>query len=251
MMNPEEFDNLARFEREFWWHRGMEQILYRVLDPLTRGRRLHLATEAGCGTGYMSSRLQQHYGWRIFPTDLGREGILYGTRSGFNHAMTQADLAALPFRSEQFDVVAGLDVIAHFRRGDEHLAIREMVRVLAPGGLLVIRTSALDVLRSHHSKFTHERQRFTRGRLMNAVSKEGIRILRCTYANSLLLPVAFTKFRILEPLSRSRPSSGIQPVAPWLNRLLYGLLRTEAAWLGSGRDLPLGQSLLLIGERNV
>jgi len=251
MMNPEEFDNLARFEREFWWHRGMEQILYRVLDPLTKGRSLRLATEAGCGTGYISSRLQQHYGWRVFPTDLGHEGILYGARSGFHHAMTQADVACLPFRSQQFDVVAGLDVIAHFPKGDEHRAIREMVRVLSPGGLLVIRTAALDVLRSNHSTFTHERQRFTRRRLMDVVSKEGIRILRCTYANSLLLPVALAKFRLLEPLSRSRPTSGIQAIPPWLNRLLYGLLRTEAAWLGTGRDLPLGQSLLLIGERNV
>lgn len=251
MMNPEEFANIARCEREFWWHRGMEEILYRVLDPIARSRRLKTGMEAGCGTGYASSRLQQHYGWRMFPTDLGHEGILYGLQNGFHHAMTQADLAALPFANGRFDVVAALDVIAHFPRGEEHRPIREMVRVLAPGGLLVVRSAALDILYSQHSEFTHERQRFTRQRLMDAVSREGIRILRCTYANSLLLPVALAKFRLIEPLLRRQPSSGVQPLAPWLNRFLYSLLRLEAAWLGSGRNFALGQSVILIGERVV
>lgn len=249
MMNPEEFANIARCEREFWWHRGMEEILYRVLDPFARSRRLTTGMEAGCGTGYASSRLQQRYGWRMFPTDLGQDGLLFGLRSGFHDAMTRADLAALPFAGGSFQLVAALDVIAHFPRGEEHRAIRELVRVLAPGGLLVVRSSALDILHSRHSEFTLERQRFTRKRLIDAVSREGIRILRCTYANSLLLPVAFAKFRILEPLFQRQPASGVQPVAPWLNRFLHSVLRLEAAWLGSGRNLALGQSIILIGER--
>ena len=121
--------------------------------------------------------------------------------------------------------------------------------MLSPGGLLVLRVSALDILRSRHSEFTCERQRFTRKRLIDAVSSQGIRVLRCTYANSLLMPVALTKFRIAEPLLRKKPSSGIRPVAGWLDKLLYSALRLEAAWLASGRNLALGQSLILIGER--
>jgi SAM-dependent methyltransferase len=249
MMNPAEFANIARCERDFWWYRGMEQILFRVLDPIAKRRRLNTAMEAGCGTGHMASRLQRHYGWRIFPTDLEHEGLLYGLKNGFHQAMAQADIAALPFSSQWFDVVVSLDVIAHFPRGEEHRPMRELVRVLAPGGLLVLRVSALDVLRSRHSQFTHERQRFTRQRLLNLVSSQGVRVLRCTYANSLLLPVALTKFRIAEPLLRMKPASGIRPVAGWLDGLLYSALRMEAAWLASGRNLPLGQSLILIGER--
>jgi hypothetical protein len=35
----------------------------------------------------------------------------------------------------------------------------------------------------------------------------------------------------------------------WLDRLLHAPLALESAWLGAGRDLPLGQSLIVIGER--
>jgi hypothetical protein len=73
--------------------------------------------------------------------------------------------------------------------------------------------------------------------------------LRCTYANSLLLPVAAAKFRIWEPLLRRPPRSGVEPVPGWLDRILYASLAWEAGWVGKGRNLPAGQSLLWIGER--
>jgi SAM-dependent methyltransferase len=249
MMNPAEFANLARCEKDFWWHRGMEQILFRVLDPIVEKRKLATAMEAGSGTGHMASRLESYYGWRVFPTDLQREGLVYGINNGCRHGAAQADVAALPFPSGRFDVVASLDVISHFPSGDEQRAMRELVRVLAPGGVMVVRVCALDMLRSRHSMFTDERQRFTRKRLIELVASHGIRVLRCTYANSLLLPIALAKFRIAEPLLRKRPASGIRQIAGWLNQLLYATLRLESVWLGSGRNFLLGQSLILIGER--
>ena len=51
-----------------------------------------------------------------------------------------------------------------------------------------------------------------------------------------------------EPLLRTAPQSGVQPVAPWLDRLLSAPLAMEAAFLGAGKNLPTGQSLLLIAE---
>ena len=32
----------------------------------------------------------------------------------------------------------------------------------------------------------------------------------------------------------------MQPVAPWLDRLLFAPLAVEAAWLGAGRNFPVG-----------
>ena len=76
-----------------------------------------------------------------------------------------------------------------------------------------------------------------------------LEVHRCTYLNTLLFPVAFTKFRIIEPLLGGPPQSGVQPVAPWLDNLLYMPLALEEQWLGAGLNFPLGQSLLLIARK--
>jgi SAM-dependent methyltransferase len=248
MMNPAEFGNIAAAERDFWWYRGMRLVTSAAMQPFLAGRGIRRVLEAGCGTGYYALELENQFGWEMFPADLGAEGLAYARRMGLDR-LSQADVAALPYCDGAFDAVVSMDVIVHFPRGEEHRPACEMARVLRPGGLLVVRVSALDALRSRHSEFAHERQRFTRARLVELLRGAGLRVLRATYANSLLLPVAFAKFRLWEPLTGQAPSSGVQPVAPWLDRALHAALAAEARWIGRGGSFPLGQSLIAIAEK--
>jgi SAM-dependent methyltransferase len=248
-MNPAEFANIAQAEKEFWWYRGMREILFRLLDPIASVRRFERVLEAGCGTGHISRLLAERFGWTMFPLDLSAQGLKYARELGVTR-LTLGDIVALPFRDAAFDALLSLDVIVHLERGREHVALSEFARVLKPGGLLLIRTSALDLLRSRHSEFAQERQRFTRARLVAAVERAGFRVERVTYLNSLLLPVALLKFRIWEPLTNGVPQSGVQPTAKWLDSLLYLPLRVEAAWVGGGGAFPAGQSLVLVGRKD-
>jgi SAM-dependent methyltransferase len=248
LMNPAEFANIRQSEEDFWWYRGLRATLFRMLEPHLKGRAISRALEAGCGTGYLSHILQRERGWPIVPLDFSRDGLRFARQLGVRNPV-QGDIRSLPFGDGAFDLVMSVDVIAHLPRGDEHLAARELARVARRGGLVVVRTSALDMLRSRHGEFAHERQRFTRRRLMGLFAGAGLRVLRCTYSNSLLMPIALLKFRLWEPLLRKPAESGVQRVAPWLDRLLYAPLAMEAAWLGAGHNLPLGQSLVLIGEK--
>jgi SAM-dependent methyltransferase len=161
----------------------------------------------------------------------------------------QGTITALPFRDRAFDALLSIDVIPHLERGDEHAVFAEFFRVLKPGGLLVIRAAAFDFLRSNHSKFVNEVQRFTKPQLHDAAERAGLRVERLTYANSLLMPIAAFKFRIWESITRQGPASGVVPVAKWLDSMLYAPLRIEAAWIGAGHSLPAGQSVILIARR--
>jgi hypothetical protein len=145
--------------------------------------------------------------------------------------------------------VLSIDVIVHLDRGEEESAFAEFARVLRPGGMLVVRAAALEILRSRHSDFVHEVQRFTRSELVDTLERAGFQIARSTYANSLLFPVALFKFRVWEPLTKQEPQSGVHPVPSWLDRLLYLPLRMEAGWIGSGGSLPVGQSIVLIAYK--
>jgi SAM-dependent methyltransferase len=247
-MNPAEFANIAKAEDDFWWYRGMRSIFFRVVEPHLAGRRIRHALEAGCGTGYFSRLLQAERLLPVVPIDLGWEGLRHARSMGVER-LAQANALALPFPTASFDLTLSLDVMPHFLPGDEQRAIGELARVTAPGGLVVIRTAALNLLRSRHSEFVHERQRYTRTQLTGLARSAGIHVLRCTYANSLLLPIALAKFRLWEPLTRANPTSGVELVSPWLDRILFSALAAEADWLGSGRDFPIGQSLILVGEK--
>lgn len=248
MMNPAEFANITGAERDLWWYRGMHLILLRMLDRVTKKRVFRRVLEAGCGTGYFASILQREWRLPVTAVDLSPDGLRYAREMKIE-SLAQADIAALPFGDATFDAVLSLDVIVHFPLGEEAKPMSELSRVLRPSGLLVIRVSALDALRSRHSEFVLERQRFTRGRLVKLAEANGIRVLRCTYANSVLTPLALAKFRVWEPLMRLAPASGIKPGPPWLDRLLFGALALESVWLRAGLNFFLGQSLILIGEK--
>ena len=247
-MNPAEFLTLERAEQELWWFQGMRRILFGMLDPLVAERNIGRVLEAGSGTGHTAGILAKRYGWTMCPIDLAWEGISRTKRSD-RVCPAQADLLACPFGSGAFDAVVSLDVLVHLTAGAESGALREFARVLRLGGLVVLRMSALDVLRSRHSQFTGERQRFTRSRLIREVRDAGFRVLRCTYANALLVPVALARFRVWEPLTRQAPASGTSAVPAWLNRTLAAPLALEADLLSHGVNFPFGQSLILIGEK--
>ncbi len=248
MMNPAEFANIAESEANFWWYRGMREIMFGLLDPIARRRTLGPVLEAGCGTGHFARELERRYRWRMHSLDLGMEGLRFARGYGLGR-LVQADIRALPYRAQAFDAVVSMDVIVHLRRGEESLPLAEFARVLRPGGLLALRVSALDILRSRHSVHAMERQRFTRDRLISAVRAQGFEVVRVTYAISLLMPVALAKFRLWEPLTGQAADSGVKPVAPWLDALLHASLAAEARWIGAGLGFVTGQSLILLANR--
>lgn len=225
----------------------MNRILFRLIDRYAPASSLNVL-EAGSGTGYLTSLLERRYRWRVHALDISPQGLKYSRSRGLAR-LVQGDVTALPFASAYFDALVSMDVLIHLERGNELRAASEFARVLRSNGLLFVRVSALDILRSRHSMFAHERQRFTRSRLIQSFEQSGIEVLRCTYANSLLMPVALAKFRVWEPLTRAEPASGVAPVPNWLDSLLFQPFRAEASWIGAGRNFSLGQSLFLVGRK--
>jgi len=57
------------------------------------------------------------------------------------------------------------------------------------------------------------------------------------------------KFRVWEPLTNAPPASGVAPLPGWLDTAFGGLLSLEAKLVGAGINLPVGQSVLLVGRK--
>ncbi len=247
-MNPLEFGNIAATHERLWWYRGMQSIALDQIAATLGQWKPRVIVEAGCGTGHFAAAFQARFGFPVMPWDLSLTGLEHAGRLGLSHRAA-IDVRHLPVRPGAVDLLLSLDVLAHLEPGENAAACAGFASVLAPGGLLVVRCSALDVLRSRHSEFVQERQRFTRSQLRELLTRAGLRIRRLTYLNSLLFPVAWAKFRIWEPLTNAPAASGVQLPAPWLNRALELPLQIERRLVRSRIDLPIGQSLLAIAEK--
>lgn len=102
--------------------------------------------EVGCGDGSLWARNLDRLpeGWDVTLTDFS-EGMLVDAKDRLgSHAdrfgFLQADVRSLPFPDEQFDAVLANHMLYHVGSGDRGSALRELRRVLRPGGKLYAST---------------------------------------------------------------------------------------------------------------
>ena len=247
-MTPEELHNIYQAESDFWWYEGMRAITWALLDRLLPSG-LACGLDAGCGTGMNAREFERRYGIRMYGVDLAPLGIQYCKKRNFDRAAV-ASVLTLPFADHSFDLVSSLDVFPVLPPGGDEQALREFRRVLRPGGWLVLRVAAFHALRSRHSQYVAERHRYRAGELLRKLAAVDFRLVRWTYANSILSPIAWLKFRIWENLTRQEPQSGVAvTLPPWLNRLLLATLQSEAALIRYGFRFAFGQSLMVAARK--
>ena len=109
---------------------------YNFAARLTRGKRV---LDAGCGAGYGSAELAQS-AERVTGVDIAPEAVEFA-RAHYerpNLTFEQASCTELPFDDGSFDLVVAFEVIEHLE--DWKGFLREVRRVLAPAGQLIVST---------------------------------------------------------------------------------------------------------------
>lgn len=147
-------------------------------------------------------------------------------RAGLEAALREGRVEELPFPDASFDVVASVTVLCFV--GDAGRALREMARVLRPGGRLVIGElgrwstwAALRRVRGWLGSTTWRAARFrTPGELRTLVQQAGLSVT--AIQGAVYYPPANLLARLLAPLD------------PWLGRLT----RLGAAFIVLGATKP-------------
>ena len=231
-----------RAEDRHWWYRGRRRVIQRVIADLPRPNGQMRILDAGCGSGRNMVELAGL--GQVTGVELSNTSVRLARGRGVGEVL-EGSVQEMPFPDDSFDLAVCLDVIEHL--SDDLGALRELRRVVAPGGFLLVTAPAYQSLWSGHDTINHHHRRYNRGGLLRTSRAAGWECARTTYFNSLLLPVAVA-LRALARFNHRATESSLDlwvPPAP-LNWLLEQPLRLEAELIDRGVQIPAGLSLLAL-----
>jgi len=235
---------LYAVEESHWWHIGRRQIIAsfvkQICDQVTDRRARIL--DVGCGTGANLVLLSQFGDAQ--GVDVSPDALAFCGERGLNNVRLGA-AEALPYEDGEFDLVTALDVVEHI--DDDVAGLREMQRVLRPGGRVLLFVPTFMFLWGVQDEVSNHRRRYRLAELERAVTEAGFEVERTTHANiTFFLPVLLV--RKLMRLTGIRTETENSINIPALNRVFGAIFGAERYWLRH-LNIPFGVSGLCVARR--
>jgi SAM-dependent methyltransferase len=228
-------------EDRHWWYRGRRRIIDVLLQQLELPPGVEIL-DAGCGSGRNMVELAR-FG-TVTGLEISDASVARARERGIGE-IVQCSITELPLPDARFDVAVCLDVIEHIE--DDERALRELHRVIRPGGTLLVTVPAYQWLWSEHDVINHHKRRYTCKTLSAVAERAGWEVLRTSYFNGLLLPIAIVHRRLARPAHVvDEPASDLQRTPERLNSVLEWPLRLEARLIALGLRIPAGLSLAAV-----
>jgi SAM-dependent methyltransferase len=255
-LEPAEYEYMFHLEDAYWWYVGMRHISEKLLRrDLLNGSSSRVrdgseaplrVLDAGSGTGG-SLKLLERFG-EVTAFDFEpRAAAMYKTRQ--EGRICVASIDAIPFAENSFDLVTAFDVVCQLPSPADETALRELYRVLKPGGGLLVRVPAFQFLYGPHDKVLHTKHRYAAAEMRSKLVGAGLMPLRTTYANTLLFPVALGRRMLSKLMPSAAPTdSDVRPLPAPVNALFKAILSTEAPLI-SRWGLPFGLSLVALARK--
>lgn len=113
-----------------------------------RDRDVKYVCDAGCGCGVYSLKLAR-FGFAVSGFDIAEDAVLLTkkllSKNGFPaKSFKQADVLSTGYPSNLFDAVVARDVIDHMPIKQGVLAVKELLRIVRPGGCVLLTLDATD-----------------------------------------------------------------------------------------------------------
>jgi SAM-dependent methyltransferase len=209
----EQFERDPYFDSFTYSRLKLEQVLRRYLDELPDGAKL---IDVGCGTGDVLRRLGGRF--ECLGCDPAPEMLEHAKAALPDAELAVASAEALPYADGRFDAALCIEVVRYL--DDPRPALRELARVLRPGGVALVTfaplatTSLYPLVNVVTSRvrlhgMTHVRQHFhTAGRAERLLMATGFDRVEVNaryfgpfiYLNRLSRPAASALLRRWEPV---------------------------------------------------
>ena len=241
-MDRQVYDRMRELEDRHWWFSARRDILSDQIGRLGLGVDAQVL-EVGCGTGGNLAMLARFGAVTGMEPDTAARGFAAEKAGVPVEAGMLPD--GLPFKPEQFDLVAALDVIEHV--DDDAGSVKALAGLLKPGGFMVTTVPAYRWMWSHHDELHHHKRRYGLADYRRLFDAAGLKVRKASYFNTALFgPIALV--RLAKLLFRLKGADEDSMPSATVNGLFRGLFAGERLWL-RGAGFPFGVSILLIAER--
>lgn len=232
---------MQAMEDQHWWYATLHRQALATIQAVAP--RPVTLLDAGCGTGGLLAKLHSH---QTTGVDHSPHAVSLCHQRGLQQVL-QASIHALPFPDASFEVILSLDVLYH-AEVDEKQAMMEMLRVLKPGGLLIMNLPARECLRGSHDTAVSGARRYNSCHVAECLRPHNMTITMSYYWNAWLFPLLLCWRSWTRHSARQRKSDLSMPPA-WLNTLLTKIAGIDAHLCRHFRS-RIGSSLFVIARKN-
>jgi len=249
-MKTQVYQQFLELEENHWWFRGRRSVYMGLLDASIPTSERSLLLDLGCGMGgFMAS--MKDLGFDVYGADMDLESLQHCNERGFTHC-AQMDSYDLPFADNSFNTVTMFDAIEHVE--DDHRAMREVARILKPGGRVAISVPAYQFLFANNDLVAQHYRRYNRRTVSELFQQAGLKVERNTHANIFLFPLILPIVLIIKLFEtifdRKREASHSNlsfPMPEFVNHFLHKVFAAELV-VSRRIDCPFGHSIFAIAR---
>ena len=208
--------------------------------------------DVGGGNGAVSKALEER-GIDTVLLEPGREGARNARRRGVRNVIC-ATLQDAGIEAGAFGAAGAFDVIEHV--ADDAALLREIHRVLRPGGTLCVTVPAYGWLWSSEDELAGHHRRYSRGRLEALLAGGAFKV---EYATHFFAPFTLPVLLMRSVPHRLRARRSVEEVSegaarqhimsPFPRRVMTSVLAPEVWRIASGRTIPFGTSILAVATK--
>ncbi len=245
---------LYKSEDAHFWFKTRAKFIIDRLKHLGLLRKEYQVAEIGCGNGYTSSKLINHYSH--YHALEGTESAIANMQLRLNEAgldsklytLTVADLTKYEF-NKSYDLVFAFDVLEHIDPKDLAITLKIIYQALSTNGKFVITVPAFNWLWTSIDVQAGHFQRFDRKSLEELLSTNGFKVNYYSYMFLAVLPFYILQRYLLNLKHGETAGDSHLEINPILNTVLHGLTMLDFMLVKLTCRLGLGSSLFCVASK--
>ena len=226
----------------YWWIAGKQEVVldlfYRYLGDQVIDGKINIL-DLGCGPGSLLDTLRNTDAC-LTGIDISIKALEICKEKGFNRLIC-SDTTSIPVKDNVFDAIFIIDVLEHVENDLD--VVRELRRILKPGGFVCITVPAFVFLWGKHDYIYGHKRRYRLGQLAEKLRKAGFEIIQATYFEMIFLPLLF----IWRKVFFFRKGDDFVKIPYLLNILLKNIIGLEKYFLRHF-NMPFGVTSFVMAK---